>query len=143
MLKFLYRTFLLIILDFLILFPVPISRSSAQVSNPDHSRPYYKWVEARANVTAYVLTRNPTALGTRTHDGIVACNSVRVGNRYIPLPLRCWMYIPMVGRVFHVEDRMRDDFQGYADVWMSDYDQARLFGKTPGVLVYILLKNDE
>lgn len=79
-------------------------------------------------ITAYASTPEETdstpfvtALGTHTHDGIVATNL---------LPFSTKIRLPLLfgNKVFTVEDRMNARFTDRIDVWMSEAYLAQQFG---------------
>jgi len=79
-------------------------------------------------VTAYSSTPDQTddspfitAMGSRVHDGIIACNFLKFGTK-VKFP-------EMYGdKVFVVEDRMAKRHSNKADIWMETREQALQFG---------------
>ena len=64
-----------------------------------------------------------TASGTRTRDGIIACNFLPFGTR-VRIP-------ELFGtREFTVEDRMARRKSDYVDVWVPERETALVLGKT-------------
>jgi len=62
-----------------------------------------------------------TASGTPTRHGVVASNYFPIGTR-IKIP-------DMYGdQIFIVEDRMNARYNKRMDIWMEEYNEARVFG---------------
>lgn len=87
-------------------------------------------IEREVWITAYTSSSEEcddtpfiTASGTRTRDGIVACNFLPFGTR-VRIP-------ELFGkRVFTVEDRMARRKSDYVDVWVPEKEAALVLGKT-------------
>lgn len=89
------------------------------------------WVTAYASVPEETDdTPFITAMGTRTHDGIVATNMLPFGTK-VTLP-------KLFGnKVFTVEDRMHRRKKGFIDVWMPTKNEAIRFGITQSEVVVL------
>ena len=94
-------------------------------------------IEREAWITAYTSSPEEcdntpfiTASGTRTRDGIVACNFLPFGTR-VRIP-------ELFGeRIFTVEDRMARRKSDYVDVWVPERETALVLGKTRTIIEII------
>lgn len=88
-------------------------------------------------VTAYTSTPEETdstpfetAMGTLTHDGIVATNMLPFGTK-VSFP-------KLFGnKIFVVEDRMHRRKEGFIDIWMPNKKEALKFGITNSDVVVL------